>query len=140
MSASTIADGAAMPGPVVNASGGPYAAGSTPQYRGQILSQTGSGIPAADISVLTLSIVDTLSGAIINGVSQANILNTGRGTVDSGGNLVVSLLAADTSLGEAPGVSQVQRSLVIDWTYAIVGESGSGRKQINFIVVALAGP
>lgn len=141
MACSTIADGAAVSGPVVQASGGPYAAGSAPAYYGQIVTQTGAGIPAADISVLTLSIVDTLTGAVINNASQVNILNTGRGTVDASGNLVVQLETGDTSLSEEPGATAVQRSLVLDWTYAIpLGESGSGRHQVNFVVVALAGP
>ena len=139
MAVSTIVDASGMTGPVTNAPNGPFASGSTPQYFGQILDQEGAGIPAADLSLLTLSIVDTLTGAVINGVSQTNILNTGRGTVDASGNLVISLLAGDTTMDEVPGAASVQRSLVIDWAYTKGSESGSGRKQVNFTVVSLAG-
>ena|SRR5579859_4010148 len=131
--------------PVVQAPNGPYAAGSTPVLAGQFVDPYGVGIPAAAFSVLTLSIVDTASGAIINSCSQINILNTGRGKVDASGNLTISLDVADTSMSEVPGAAQVQRSLVIDWTYATAGptppaSSGSGRSQINFMLLSLAGP
>ena len=124
--------------PIVQVPNGPYAAGSTPIYAGQIIDPFGVGIPAADISILTLSIVDTLSQQVINGVSGTNILNTGRGTVDDLGNLKVSLEAADTSLAETDA-AQIQRSLIFDWTYATMSSAGSGRHQVNFILVALAG-
>ena len=140
MGASYLLDGAAVSGPVTQAPGGPFAAGSTPQYRGQLFDAFGAPIPAANLSALTLSIVDALTGAVVNGVSAVNILNTGRGTVDAQGNLVVSLLAADTSTGEVPGASQVWRSLVLDWTYTQSAVTGSGRHQANFSVVALSGP
>ncbi len=139
MGCSTVS-GAAV---IAQAPNGPYAAGSTPVFTGQLLDPYGVGIPAAAFSSLTLSIVDTLSGDVINGASQVNILNTGRGTVDASGNLVISLLAADTAMSEAPGASQIQRSLVIDWTYATVGlapSAGSGRHQVNFLLLSLAGP
>ena len=73
-------------------------------------------------------------------MSQVNILNVNRGTVDSQGNLVITLEAGDTSMSEVPGSPSVQRSLVLDWSYTTVTESGAGRKQVNFSVVALAGP
>ncbi len=122
---------------------GPYAAGSTPVFTGQLLDPFGVGIPAAAFSALTLSIVDTLSGDVINGASAVNILNTGRGTVDANGNLTIALLVADTAMTEVPGDTQIQRSLVIDWAYATAGlnpSAGSGRHQVNFLLLALAGP
>ena len=135
--------GAQLGMPIVTAPNSPYAAGSTPIYRGTLVDPYGAGIPAADLSSLTLTIADVLTGDVINGVSQVNILNTGRGTIDSSGNLQVSLLAADTSMDEVPGSLQVERALVIDWTYATSGPaatSGSGRHQVNFTLVALSGP
>lgn len=128
--------------PIVNLPS-PFAAGSTPIYLSQIVDPYGTGIPAADFSVLTLTLADTLSGAIINSVNQVNILNTGRGTIDSSGNLQIQLTAADTAMDEVPGAAQVQRSMIIDWTYATSGPkatSGTGRHQANFILLALAGP
>ncbi|MDE2105056.1 MAG: hypothetical protein KGL39_47900 [Patescibacteria group bacterium] len=133
--------GMASGGPVVNV-GAPWAAGSTPIYTDQIVDPYGTGIPASAFSALTLSIVDTLSGTVINNVNQTNILNTGRGSIDSAGNLTISLEAGDTSLSELPSAAQVQRSLIIDWTYSVSGSqpsAGTGRHQVNFVIVALAG-
>ena len=130
-----------MAGPIINV-GTPFAANSTPTYTGQMVDPYVNGIPASDFSALTLTIADTLSGAIINSVNQVNILNTGRGAIDSSGNLTISLEAGDTSMSEVPGIAQIQRSLIIDWTYAVTGSqpsSGSGRHQANFLLVALAG-
>lgn len=140
--ASGLIGDALVAGPVVNLPG-PWASGSTPVYQGQIVDPYGNGIPAADFSALTLTIADTLTGTIINNVDQVNILNTGRGTIDTEGNLTINLQAGDTSMSEVPGAAQVQRSLIIDWTYAVTGSqasAGSGRHQANFILAALAGP
>jgi hypothetical protein len=127
--------------PIVNAPNSPFAADTTPVYQGQIVDPYTVGVPAAAISVLTLSIVDTLTLAVI--LAPTNILNTGRGQVDSSGNLTITFLATpDMDLGTDPGQQQVQRSAVIDWTYATMGSqasSGSGRHQVNFTVQALAG-
>ena len=49
-----------------------------------------------------LCVADTLTSAVINAVEQVNILNTGRGTIDSLGNLAITLEAADTALPEMP--------------------------------------
>lgn len=129
--------------PAVTAPNSPYASGSMPIYQGLIVDPYGNGIPAANISALTLSIVDVLTQEII--LPQTNILNTGRGSVDAAGNLTINLLASDTAMTEVPGAAQVERAMIIDWTYANTGpmppaSSGSGRHQVNFIVQALSGP
>jgi hypothetical protein len=129
--------------PIVTAANSPFASGSTPTYTGLIVDPYGNGIPAAAFSGLTLSIVDTLSGDVINDASQVNILNTGRGTIDAEGNLTIALETGDTTMDEAPGAAQIQRSLIIDWQYATSGPqatTGTGRHQANFILTALAGP
>jgi len=97
----------------------------------------GAGIPAADFLTLTLSIRDTLTGAIINDCTQDNILNTGRGTIDDEGNLMIQLEVADTSMSGTPSASRVQRSLIIDW---LTATNLTGRHQANFILTRLAGP
>lgn len=128
---------------IVNAPNSPYAEGSTPIYTGQIRDVFGAGIPATAFSSLTLSIVSTLTGEVINGVDAVDILNTGRGTIDSSGNLTIQLESGDTSLSTFPGQARVQYSMIIDWTYETVvapTSSGSGRHQVNFSVLALAGP
>lgn len=123
---------------IVNIATGPFPAGSTPVYTAKIVDAEGAGIPDTSLDTVTLSIVDTLSGAVINGVSETDILNTGRGTVDEFGNLTITLLPDDTSMEGVPGAAKVQRSLVIDFTYN--GGDSVGRHQVNFTLLALAGP
>jgi hypothetical protein len=123
---------------IVNLPGGPWEAGATRIYSAQIVTiDDGSGVSASDLATITLTIVNTLSGSVVNGVSQVDIFNTGRGTLDTNGNLTIKLLPADTSMDDVPGIPQVQRSLIIDW--ATIGGSVTGRHQVNFILVALAG-
>lgn len=122
---------------VVNAPNGPFAANTTPVFTGQLVDGTFHPIPASALNTLTLTIVDTLSGEIINGCEQVNILNTGRGTLDEMGNLTISFLIGDTAMSETTSEA-VQRSIVIDWTYN--GGVNAGRHQVNFELLALAGP
>ncbi|HUN49982.1 MAG TPA: hypothetical protein VMU42_02645 [Candidatus Sulfotelmatobacter sp.] len=114
----------------------PVASGETAQYKCQLLDETGAAVPASALTALTLSIVDTATGAVVNGCSAADILNTGRGTVDAAGNLAITLTPADTALLAADDAQEC-RSLVIDWTYG--DGSKIGRHQVDFLIVALGG-
>lgn len=113
----------------------PKAAAATLIYKCQLLDETSTGVPASSLSALTLSLVDSISFAVINSVSQISVLNTGRGTVDSSGNVVITLNATDTALQSSLS-SQEFRSLIIDFTY-----SGGkvGRHQVDILLVALSG-
>lgn len=122
---------------IVNLPNGPFASDTTPVYTCQIVDGTGAGIPAADFLTLTLSIRDTLTGAIINNCTQDDILNTGRGAIDDEGNLTIQLEVADTSMSGVPSASRVQRSLIIDW---LTATNLTGRHQANFTLTRLAGP
>jgi len=124
---------------IVNTPDGPVAAGSTPVYTAYFVDTTGAAIPPTALASVTLTICDTQSGAIVNSVSQVNILNTGRGTVDSAGKLTITLEPGDTAMDEVPGLAQIQRSLVIDWATTSTPPV-IGRHQVNFPVLALAGP
>ena len=118
---------------------GPVPAGATPIYQGQLVDEQRNAIPLVRLSALLLTIVDVLTGAVINNVERTNILNTGRGTVDSQGNFVVHLQAGDTSLVESPGTAQLERALVLDWTFTRTDTTtGYGRHQANMTIVALA--
>jgi hypothetical protein len=126
---------------LVNLIGGlnqPVANGSTPFLNAQFVDKDGvTPIPAAVLTTLTLSIVDTGSKAIVNGVSARPILNADRGTVDNQGNLTIALQALDTALLNAAD-EQEFRSLVIDWTYN--AGANVGRCQVNFVIAGLVGP
>lgn len=124
---------------IVNAPGGPYAAGSTPVYTALLVDQLGQPISGANLTTLQLSIVDTLTGAVI--LPQTNILNVDRGTIDGLGNLTISLESSDTAIGDVDGSlgnTEIERALIIDFTYN--DGRNAGRHQVNFILLALAGP
>ena len=122
---------------IANASGGPVAANTTPSFTFVLVNAAGTPISGAALQTLTLTIADTLTGTVINGVSAVNILNTNRGTIDNLGNLTITLEVADTALPETPVPPQIQRSLIIDWAYN--GGVSVGRHQSNFIIVNLVG-
>lgn len=126
--------------PTVNLPGSPFAAGQTIQVQGQFTDAFGNGIQATQFQSCTLTIVDTLTGAVVNNCLQASILNTGRGSIDSQGNLTLTLGPDDTSLAGEPGATQCQRSCVIDWMYSQGAVTSYGREQANLILLALAGP
>lgn len=101
----------------------------------------GNPIPAASLNTFTLTLVDTESGSIVNSVNRVNVLNTGRGTVDSQGNVQIYLgqvaNALDTTLLVSTDVSEI-RSAILDWTYNSGTQSGA--VQIDFRIVPLSGP
>lgn len=108
---------------------------STPVYAAVMVDENDVPMGPGAFTTLTLSIVDTLSGAIINGVDNVNILNTGRGTLDANGNLTVAFLAADMAPYNAED-DQEQRSLVFGWTYN--GGAKVGAHQVDFQLQALS--
>src|SRR5579875_3155279 len=111
---------------------------STATYRGQLVDgsvPTPQPIGSGVVSTLTLDLIDTATGATVNGVSQANILNTGRGTLDSSGNLTITLQPADTAILRT-GDAQETRSMVIDAVYP----GGTLRHRVDINIVALGGP
>ena len=124
-----------LPSPIISIAS-PIPDSITWPVSGQLVDAVGVGISQADLLTFTLTLFDTMSGAIVDDVSQADILNTGRGTVDDEGNFVVTLTADDTSTGELPGATMVQRSMVLDWSTS----SFSGRQQVNFWIEVLGGP
>lgn len=121
---------------IANLTDNPIAPGTTPVYEMQLLDGAGNGIPAAALNTLTLTICDTSTQQIINGCQDANILNTGRGTVDALGNVQVQFLAADTAL-EASSDAYEYRSLVLRWTFN--SGVGIGEHQVNLLIQPLIG-
>lgn len=116
---------------VVNVPNGFVAADTTPNYLGNFVDQNGNPIPAVDFTTCVLTILDTATGDTVNGCYQANILNTGRGTIDNEGNLTITLEVGDTDMGEVPAAASVQRSLVIQFTYNSGASAGAHRANIT---------
>lgn len=113
--------------------GDPIPARATAIYKAQIVDQAGVGIPAGNFTSLTVSLYDTASGQIVNSVETVDILNTGRGTIDSSGNLTITFLPDDMApVGLVqPGFLQY-RQILIEWAY----NSGDsiGRHEVDFSI------
>lgn len=115
-------------------------AGSTPTYRGVLkdASATSQAVGSGSVSALTLSITDDATGAVVNNCNQADILNTGRGTLDADGNLEITLTADDTAMLRGEG--KENRSLTIDFKYPGPGGiTAVGRHRVIFTVYAMPG-
>jgi hypothetical protein len=120
----------------------PVPARSTARYIVALLDEGGSAIALSALQSLALTLVDTASGAIIEGVSQVDILNTGRGSVSAGGVLTLILLPADTALYGRFAAGRQKRSIVLDWRFvdAATGQLATGRHEARFAIQALAEP
>lgn len=123
--------------PIYNTPDGPFPAGTRPRYEGQMVDRSGTGVSLGVLATFTITVVDTLTGEIINSAYRVDALNTGRGLVNDDGSFAITLDAADTSMDNVPGEAQVQRSLVIEWSTNDVPPE-IGRHQRNFMLVRLA--
>lgn len=113
------------------------AARSSVVYKAQLVAEDGTPLPATDIAILTLSLRDSMTREIINGLDNTDILNVGRGTLDAEGNLTVILGTDDTvPLGDPPVAGFQYRSMVLNW----VGTNGTtvGWHQVDFTITILA--
>jgi hypothetical protein len=100
-----------------------------------LVDETGAAVPAAQLVSLRMWILAvTLNGVVVvNSQADINILNANQGTVDSGGELILTLTPADNQL--AVGLGQVDETHRIEllFTYGAAGAK-SGRKAIEFTV------
>lgn len=98
---------------------------STAKLTGIIEDEDGTGIPAASLSSLTLSLYDQATelatpgstSAIINSRNRQSILNTNGCTVDSTGGFVLTLSTADNAIVNSTKDTERHVAL-IEWTYA----------------------
>lgn len=103
----------------------------TVRITGTIKDHTDTAIPAASLSTLTLTLYEKKSGTIINTRSAANVLNTGGGTVTSGGVLTMVLDPADNALVTQAPATEVHVAL-FEWTYN--SGAAAGRALVEFTV------
>ena len=68
------------------------------QYTATIKDQTGTAIPAASMTALTLTLEDVGSGTILNSRTAQNILNANNVTVSAGGVMVWTMQPADNAI------------------------------------------
>jgi hypothetical protein len=109
---------------------------STYRITATITDESGAALPAASLATLVLTLY-ALDAAltIVNGVTAANILNTGRGAVDAAGKLTLTLLPADNVLIDPTQGSEIHVALV-EWTWA--AGLKAGKHEVQFTVVNLA--
>lgn len=84
----------------------------------QLLDENDSGIPAAELQSLTLTLYDPRTGAIINSRDDMSVLNANGGTVDAQGNAVLELGPADNVIvGQNAGLVQEDHVALLEWVY-----------------------
>ncbi len=96
---------------------------TTLRFTATLLDETGAAIPAAGLSALTLTLYnrDSATQEIVNSVSAADILNTGRGTVHAtSGLLTVTLQPDDNAI--------VDTTKDLEWHRALISGTYGGTK------------
>ncbi len=102
------------------------------RYTGQLKDQTGTALPLAALTTVTLTLYDVATGSIIGGLDHASILNAGRGTVSAGGLLTIDFEPADNQLVGTPAAGLSERHIAeIEWTW----NSGAGRGSKDVLIV-----
>lgn len=94
----------------------------------QLVDENANDIDPTTVTAMTLTLYDVATQAIVNGVDHANILNAGRGLLNSEGVLYMSLLPADNVILD-PALNNEQHVALVEWTYA------GGQKKASHEVV-----
>lgn len=105
--------------------------GQTARYSAILTAEDGeTAIAAASLSSLALTLIDDSTGVVINSRSAQNVLNTNGVTVDSAGNLIWLMTAADNSIQDSTlAHGRVELHLAtFTWTW----DSGSKRGSHSF--------
>ena len=104
---------------------------TTVRITGTIKDHTGTAIPAASLTALTLTLYHKRTGTILNSRNGTSVLNANGGTVTSGGVFTMILDPADNVL-ESQSPSSETHEALFTWTY----NSGAaiGRQLVQFVV------
>lgn len=111
----------------------PVIAGTTPVYTGQLVDSTLTPIGSSALNTMTITLTDSVSNSIVNNVNNVNILNTGRGTIDSNGFLTIAFLPGDMMLFNPNNLVEERQMLI---TYTFNGNTKAGAKIVFFTVTA----
>lgn len=71
---------------------------TTNVYQADLQDPNGVAIPAVDLTTLTLTLYDKVTGTVLNGRTAQDVLNANNVTVDSAGRLIWTLQPADTAI------------------------------------------
>ena len=105
---------------------------TTCRITGALVDETGAALGSSSLTTLTLTLyalTDKLP--IINAVDGVNILDTGRGAIDAGGNLTLTLTPADGAIQATGSPSEIHRAL-LKWTWLAGAKAGA--HEIDFRV------
>jgi len=107
---------------------------STWLYRAVIRDERGEPVPAETLTylVVTLYRMTDAGPVIINNCDHQNILNTGRGTVDTSGNLEITFVPNDNPIGGSATTEGEEHLALSEWKFD--GGSKHGRHRIRFTV------
>lgn len=94
-----------------------------------IVDEAGTLIPLAQIVTLVATLYDRESGSILNGRNAQSVLNANGGTVDSAGNLTLTLVPADNAVLDAARAFELH-VLLLEWTYASGAKANRLQKRI----------
>ncbi len=112
-------------------------AGTTAVYTARLLDVAGQPVPGDQLTALTLTLLDALTGDVVNHVDAANVLNAGRGRIDDAGNVTITLGAPPDDGGDTalltPTDREELRSLLLGWTMPGV----TGAHRADFLVLNL---
>lgn len=101
---------------------------------GTLTSDTGAAIPAADLTTLTVTRYEKVSGTILNARSGQNILNANGGTVNAAGLLTLQLDPLDHVLQSQGAIREIHVTLIeATWNAG----TKTGRFEIEYPVVNL---
>lgn len=100
-----------------------------------IKDNTGTPIPGASLETLTVTLYEVLTGSIINGRNDTNILGANGGSVSVGGVLTWNMDAADNQILSAtsPPVTDERHVALIEFTF---NGGRRGKHEALILVVA----
>lgn len=108
---------------------------ATCRITGKLVDELGAALGSSQLATLTMTLYALVSGfPILNSNTDKDILNANQGTVDSSGNLVLTLLPADNPIQDDANSVETHRAL-LKWTYG--GGAKAGAAQIEFKVLNL---
>ena len=78
----------------------------------QLTKEDGTILTPAALQTLTLTLTDVATNTVINTLDHADILNAGRGTLDSNGRLLISLEKLDSPIVTSATQIETHRALI----------------------------
>jgi hypothetical protein len=110
--------------------------GATSVITGSLVDESAVALSSTDLIAFAMTLYAATSAAtIINSRNAVNILNSGPGTITTGGAWSVTLSAADNDIITTPEPTHEKHVLLLEWTYSSSGANAKyGKHEIDFQV------